>query len=605
MNPFASRRYIVAGIFIFVIMIYLFRLFYIQVIDNKYKLSAENNAYRRITQYPARGLILDRNGKIMVGNQAAFDLLYNPMDVKPYDTTELCSILGITKDQLKYKYRRVKLSKGYSAYKDQVLFSQLSEKTYAALQEKLYKYQGFYVQERTLRRYQYPIAAHLFGYVGEVDSSHIKKDPYYQIGDYIGISGIEKAYEKQLRGQKGVHIYLVDVHNRIMGPLNNGAYDTTAVLGKDMISTIDVDLQNLAEKLMKNFRGSVVAIEPSSGEILTLVSTPGYDPNLLVGQARKKNFPILQLDPSLPLYNRALAASYPPGSTFKLINALIGLQENVIFPGTTFGCNQGWAMGPIHVNCHVHPSPLDLKGSIQNSCNAYYCNAFRKIIDNTKYQSTEDAYKAWRNYVTSFGIGSYLNSDIIDEGRGNVPSVNYYNKYFGKNHWRSLTIISLAIGQGELGLTPLHLANQAACIANKGYYYIPHVIKKIQGLDTINKRFTERKYTSIDSQYYNIVTEGMALAVSAGTATYGNIKDIAICGKTGTAQNPHGKEHSIFICFAPKDHPKIAISVFVENGGFGATWAVPIASMLIEQYLTGKMTRQAMEERILNADIYK
>ena len=605
MNPFAFRRYIIGGIFILVVLIYLGRLFFIQVIDDKYKLSAQNNAYRRIIQYPARGLIYDRNGKLLVSNQAAFDLMYNPMEMAAYDTAELCGILEITPKQLIDRYKKVRHQVGYSRRKDQLLFSQLSEKIYARLQEKMYKFPGFYVQERTLRRYQIPLAPHLLGYIGEVDSSHIRKDGYYQMGDYIGISGIEKGYEKQLRGKKGVKIYLKDVHNRTKGPLRNGAYDTASVLGKNLTCTIDADLQQYGEKLMKAFRGSIVAIEPSTGEILCLISTPAYDPSLMIGQERNKNYPILQKDENLPLYNRALAASYPPGSTFKLINALIGQQENMINENTTYGCAAGWVFGPISVGCHIHPTPLNLRGSIQNSCNAYYCNVFKKILDNPKYPNTEESYKAWRSYVVSFGLGMYLKTDIIDEGKGNVPSIKYYDRIYGRYHWRSLTVISLGIGQGELGVTPLHMANIASTIANRGYYLTPHVVKKIEDQDTISRRFVTRHYAAIDSQYFVPVIDGMQLAVESGTAMYGSVKDITICGKTGTAQNPHGEDHSIFLCFAPKDHPRIAMSVYVENGGFGATWAVPIASLLIEKYLKGEVTRPWMEERIYNANIYK
>ena len=604
MNPYAFRRHIIGGIIVGVICIYVVRLFYIQVIDSSYKLSAQNNAYRRIVQYPARGLIYDRNGKLLVGNQAAFDLMYNPSEIQPFDTLELCSILQVTPAQLKERFRRVRTTKGYSRYRDQLLYSQLSEITYARLQEKLYKYPGLYVQERTLRRYLYPLAAHLLGYVSEVDSSHIRKDPYYQMGDYIGISGIEKAYEKELRGKKGVKIFLVDVHNRLMGSLENGKYDSAAVLGKNLVATIDIELQQYAEKLMKPFRGSVVAIEPATGEILALVSSPSYDPSLLVGQERKKNFPLLQKQANLPLYNRALAASYPPGSTFKLINALIGQQENVINEYTTHGCAMGWSFGPVQVGCHAHPSPLDLRGSIQYSCNSYYCDVFRRIIDNPRYSSTEEAYKIWRNYVLSFGFGQYLKTDLPDEGKGNVPSINYYNKIYGKNRWRSLTIISLGIGQGELGITPLHMANMAATIANRGYFYTPHSVKKIEGQDTLLHHFTEKHYTAIDPKYFEVIIDGMEKAVESGTAMYGRIEGIAMCGKTGTAQNPHGKDHSIFICFAPRQNPRIAIAVYVENAGFGATWAVPVASLLVEKYLKGSISRPWMEERIVNAHIY-
>lgn len=496
MNPFSTRQYIIGGIISLVFFIYLSRLFYIQIIDNTYKYSAENNSQRYVTQYPSRGLIFDRHGNLLIGNEAAYDLMLNPQELKAFDTAEFSNIIGISIEQVKENIHKAKV---YSHYKSSPFMFQVSDITYAILQEKLYKFPGFYVQPRTLRKYNSNLAAHLFGYVGEVDSSIIRKDNYYQMGDYIGMSGIEKAYEKYLRGKKGVTIYLVDVHNRVKGSFQNGRFDTAPVVGKNLISTIDAGLQEYGEKLMKNCRGSIVAIEPSSGEILALVSSPTYDPQLLVGRVRSKNYNELKQDIRLPLFNRAIMPKYPPGSPFKLLNAMISLKEGVVSTETQFACYLGYTAGPIHVACHPHPSPLDMPHAIQYSCNAYFDNVFRRIIENPKFNRQPEAYDEWRNYIMSFGFGKKLNSDFPNELSGNIPSSKYYDKIYGKNGWKSLTIISLAIGQGELGVTPLHLANFAATIANRGFYFIPHTIRKIQDLDTIESRFTQPHFTDLDS----------------------------------------------------------------------------------------------------------
>lgn len=599
-NPYSQRQITIGAIIIGVFTLYVLRLFYIQIIDDSYKLSADNNSQRHVTIYPGRGLIYDRNGKLLVYNEAAYDLMINPPQLSPFDTVALASILQVDAKTIK---DGIYIARKYSRYKPSLFIRQLSAETYAVLQERLYAFPGFFVTPRTLRKYDKRIAAHVFGYVGEVDSSIIKKNSYYNMGDYIGISGIEKTYEEALRGKKGVEILLVDVHNRTKGSFRGGQYDTAAISGKNLICTIDGALQEYGEKLMVNKRGSIVAIEPSTGEILAMVSSPNYDPGLLVGRVRALNYRILLNDPYKPLFNRALMAKYPPGSTFKLVNALIGLQDGAIKPETRFSCSMGYTAGNLHVGCHAHPSPLDLVGSIQNSCNAYYCNTFRHIIDNSKYDNTTQAFKSWRNYVMSLGFGVKLDTDFPNELSGNVPSSDYYDRYFGVNRWRSLTIISLAIGQGEMGTTPLQIANFAALIANRGYYYSPHIIKKIEGEKTLDSRFSTPHYGLIDSSYYKYAIAGMEQAVLAGTARGAQLPGIAVCGKTGTAQNPHGKDHSIFMSFAPKDNPKIAIAVFVENAGFGATYAVPIASLMMEKYLTGKITRDWLEQNMLNANL--
>jgi len=605
MDSLEVRRFVIGTLIILVILIFIGRLFFIQVMDSSYKFSAENNSQRYVTQYPARGLIYDRSGKLLVYNEAAYDLMVNPMQLKAFDSATLCEMIDISKETLRTNLQH---AKNYSRYKPSVILKQLSSKTYAVLQEQLYKYPGFFVQPRTLRKYADSSAAHVLGYVGEVDNNIIKKEPYYQMGDYIGISGIEKSYEKVLRGKKGVNIYLVDVHNRIKGSYDNGKYDTAAVFGSNLVSSLDIGLQEYGEELMQNKMGSIVAIDPESGEILSLVSSPSYDPSLLIGRVRTNNYRKLLLDTLKPLFNRAVMAKYPPGSTFKVINALIGLQEGVINNNTEFSCHYGYTAGGIHVGCHGHKSPLNLPESIQISCNAYYCNVFRRIIDNPVYNSTEEAYDVWRNYVTSFGFGQKLNTDLVNELDGFVPKPDYYNRYYGENGWKSLTIISLAIGQGELGITPIQMANMAATVANRGYYYIPHVVHSVQGENTIDDRFTKKHYTKIDSANFEKVIEGMYRVVNGGegsTARIAAIDSIAVCGKTGTAQNPHGKDHSIFIAFAPRDNPKIAISVFVENAGFGSTWAAPIASLMIEKYLKGHISRRRkwLEQRVLNGDL--
>jgi len=600
MDQHKDRKYSIGIIILVVAVILLVRLFYLQVIDSSYKLSAENNSKRIDFEYPARGLIYDRNNELLVYNQPSYDLMIAPYELKPFDSLELCDILNIRIERL-----RDGIKNSYLKRRDPFI-KQLSPETYAVLQEKLFKYPGFYVKARTLRKYEHEIAAHLLGYVGEVDDADIASDPYYSLGDYIGISGIEKSYEKTLRGEKGQKVYLVDVHSRIMGAFQGGRFDRNAKVGQNIVCAIDAELQTYGEKLMKNYKGSVVGIEPSSGEILILISSPAYNPSLLIGRQRTANYLLLQKDTLEPLFNRPLMANYPPGSTFKTVNGLIALQEKVITYHTKFYCDLGYHYGRIKVACHDHQSPLNFPQAIQNSCNAYFCNVFRKIIDDGKYGSVTEAYINWRKHVTSFGFGSRLNSDFTNELPGFIAPSTYYDKYYGKNGWKSLTILSLAIGQGELLITPIQMANMTAIIANHGYYYIPHVVKSIQGQNNIEPRFTEKKYTTIDSATFDPVIEGMDLAVNGGagsTAYWARLKDIIICGKTGTAQNPHGKDHSIFVAYAPKENPQIAIAVFVENAGFGSSYAAPIASLLIEKYLTDTITRTWMEKRILDTNL--
>lgn len=599
-NPFSQRKYTIGGIIVFIVLIYIARLFYMQLIDDSYKYSSQNNSQRRITKYPARGVIFDRNGKILVYNEPAYDLMVIPSQTQAFDTTDLAQILEV--DPLLIRLI-IQKAKAYSKYKPSVMVPQLSLETTAIVREKLFKFPGFFLQSRTLRKYPKPIASHLLGYVGEVDETYIKKHPYYKMGDYVGISGLERTYEEYLRGTKGVSIYLVDVHNRIVGNFAEGKYDTAAVPGNNITTGIDIELQEYGEKLMQNKKGSIVAIDPQNGEILALVSSPSYDPSLLVGRKRAKNYALLLKDSLKPLFNRALMAKYPPGSTFKIADALIGQQEGVLTPATTFGCSKGFTMGNVHVGCHAHASPLNLPQSIQHSCNSYYCQAFLRIMNNRKYKNTEEAFRAWREYVLSFGFGEKLGSDLAYELKGNVPTVEYYDKYFGKHRWHPLTIISLSIGQGELGITPLQLANYACMIGNRGYYYTPHVVREIQGAKWDNSAFKIKHYSKIDSIYFEPVIEGMENVVLAGTARNARIDSITVCGKTGTAQNPQGKDHSIFMAFAPKDNPKIAIAVFVENAGFGATYAAPIASLMIEKYIKRKVKRTDLEKQMIETNL--
>ncbi len=600
-NTYNDRQFIIFIIFLSIGIIFIARLFYIQIVEDRYKISADNNVLRYDTDYPLRGLIYDRHGELLVYNEASYDLMIIPRQVKKIDTLEFCKLIGIDLGSFKTK---LYIAKNYSNYKPSIFEKQISKEMYASLQEKLHNFPGFYVQPRTLRKYPRPMAGHVLGYIGEVTPDQIENDSYYKSGDYIGISGIEKSYEKALRGKKGLKIKLFDVFNREKGSYQNGKFDTISVPGLHLYSSLDAKLQEYGEKLMAGKRGSIVAIEPATGEILTLVSCPNYDPNLLVGRERSKNYVKLLTDTkNKPLFNRALVAQYSPGSTFKLINALIGLQEGVLTTATRYPCAGGFQFGGITIRCHSHPSPLDVYASIAYSCNSFYCNVFRTIIDNRKYKSSRDGFIAWRAYLKSFGIGERLESDLPNVGRGNVPSPEYYDKLHGSTHWNSYSIISLAIGQGELSITPFQMANIVATIANRGYFYAPHIVRAL-GLETnILNKFRTKNKIDIDKKNFDIVIDAMHQVVENGTAKGAKLDSVAICGKTGTVQNTHGINHSTFIAFAPMDNPKIAICVFVENSGYGATWAAPIASLMIEKYLKGKVKRTELEERMINGII--
>ncbi|MCC8018560.1 MAG: penicillin-binding protein 2 [Rikenellaceae bacterium] len=571
----------------------ILRLFYIQVIDSEYKNKASNNVLRYEVQYPPRGEIYDRNGEFLVQSKEVYDLMVVPRDMQQFDTLMLCAIVGITPERLQAELDK---ASRYSRRLPSVVMKQLPKEVKVKLDER--NFPGFYTVYRTIRSYPRKIGGNLLGYVGEVDRRAIERDSYYRSGDYIGKSGMELSYEKTLRGEKGVRVNMVDVHGIAKGSYADGMYDTLPDPGPAITSTIDARLQALTEELLEGKVGSVVAIEPATGEILVMASSPSYDPDELVGRESGNNYMTLLNNPRKPLFNRAVMSRYPPGSTFKVINGLIGMQEGVLTPDVRYSCSMGYTVGR-GVKCHSHWSPLNLIDAVQTSCNAYFCYVLRNILDNRKYSGIREAMDVWHDYVQSFGFGTTLGSDFVDELKGFVPDAAYYdNKYNGR--WNSLTVISLAIGQGELGCTPLQMANLAAIIANRGHYYIPHVVKEIHDRDSIDARFLEKHYTKVDPQYFDPIVEGMYRAVHmpGGTAQRVRLDGLDICGKTGTAQNPHGSDHSTFMCFAPRENPQIAISVYIENGGFGATIAAPIASLIIEQYLNGEIERDYLVQHI-------
>lgn len=600
MDTFAKRKYLLGAIFVLIALIFIVKLFRIQVIDSSYKQYATRNVLRRVVTYPARGLMYDRNGELLVYNKAAYDLLVTPRELEAFDTTSLCTILEIEKEELNEGIRK---AKRYSRYKPSVIVKQLSQEIYAVLQEKLYKYPGFFVQTRTLREYPFNTAAHALGYVGEVSRAAIERDPYYFQGDYMGILGLEKAYEKELRGRKGINFFLVDVHNRIKGSYREGREDTTAVIGKNITTTIDAELQSYAEYLMQNKKGSIVVIEPATGEVLTFVSAPTYDPSLLVGRARGKNFQKLANDTLEPIFNRAIRATYPPGSTFKLVNALIGLHEGTLNHQTRYSCS-GRSSLPIRCT-HDHLTPIGIRNAIRESCNPFFWNTFSSIL--RKYPTSEEGFNAWRQHLLNFGFGQKLVNELTDEKSGNVPSSSYYNKIYGKRRWNAMTVRSLAIGQGELLLTPFQLANMAAILGNRGYYISPHLVKSVWSNEYDSQLINYKKNeTGIDSEKFDMIIDGMQAVIEESNTRYNTKLDtITICGKTGTVQNPHGSDHSVFIAFAPKDNPQIAISVYVEHGVWGSRYAAPIASLMIEKYLTGTVSgwRTTIEEKMVNANL--
>lgn len=603
-----KRKYVVGGFIVLIVLIYIVRLFDLQVMDDRYKGFADSNAFMRKTLYPSRGMIRDRNEKLIVYNQPAYDVMLIPRNVTPFDTADFCRTLEITREQFDKRFRDMKdkrLNPGYSAYTPQKFITQISAQDYGRLAEKLYRFPGFFIQQRILRQYTRPVAANVLGNIREVSQKEIERDEYYSRGDYCGDLGVERSYEPYLRGIKGVEILMRDAYGRIQGKYENGAFDEAPVSGRDLKLGLDLDLQEYGEQLMVNKIGAIVAIEPATGEILAMVSSPTYDPRLLVGRERGKNYAILKEDFYNRLFDRALMGAYPPGSTFKPSQGLILRQEDIITLTTAFPCYNGFISGGLRVGCHGHASPITLKPALQTSCNAFFCWGLKTMLDNkrSKYGTVSDAFEVWKHHLVSLGYGYKLGVDLPTEGRGFIPNAKFYNKIYGENHWSANTIISIAIGQGEILATPLQIANLCATIANRGWFITPHVVKEIQ--DTVMPAdLLQKRYPTIDRQHFEDVAEGMRMAVTGGTCRLAALKDIEVCGKTGTAQNPHGKDHSAFIGFAPYHDPKIAICVYVENAGYGAAYGVPIGSLMMEKYLTGQIApeRKYIEERMLNAN---
>lgn len=578
--------------------ILVLRLFYIQVIDSSYKYDAQNNVLRREVQHPPRGEVYDRNGELLVRSIASYDLMAIPRDVKEFDTLTLARIAGVTPEKLKQELAK---AANYSRRRPSVIVKQMSLESKLLFDEG--DFSGFYTVYRTMRSYPRKIAGNLLGYISEVDAATIERDDYYQTGDYRGMSGIELTYEDVLRGEKGISVSVVDVHGITKGPYMDGAADIRAVPGKAITTSLDARLQELGEELMEGKVGSIIAIEPSTGEILVMVSSPGYDPDELVGRDRGNNYMKLLGNPRRPLFNRGVMSRYPPGSTFKVVNGLMALQEGSVTGNQKYPCHGGYTVGR-GLKCHNHFSPVNMRQAVQTSCNTYFCYVFRDFIDNQKFGDPKQALDVWNEYLYSFGFGRSLDSDLSGELSGYVPTREYYDKAYHKR-WNSLTILSLSIGQGELGCTPLQMANLATIIANRGYYYTPHIVKRIEGRDSIDSRFYERHRTMVESRHFDVIVDGMYDAVhkTGGTGWRAYVPGLDICGKTGTAENPHGADHSTFMCFAPKDDPKIAVSVYVEHGGFGGSVAAPIASLIIEQYLTDTITRPEMVDAVKQTTI--
>lgn len=603
-----KRRFVIGGLVLLIFLIYVARLFMLQIVDDKYKTMANNNAFLTRTIYPARGQVYDRNGKLLVYNQPAYDLVVTMREMKDLDTLDLCNTLGITLETFNERILEIKdrrRNPGYSNYTQQTFATQLTVEDYARLQERMYKYNGFEIRPRTIRQYMYPIAPHIVGSLREVTAKEMQRDDYYQRGDFTGDFGVEKSYERYLRGDKGKEILLRDAHGRIKGHYEDGRYDVVPKAGHNLTLSIDVDLQAYAESLMVNKIGALVAIEPKTGEVLAMVSSPSYDPSLLVGRQRAKNYSKLQSDPYKPLYDRAISASYPPGSTFKPTQGLIGLQDGAITAQTVLPCHSGFVMGNFRMGCHDGSAAWTIVPAIATSCNGYFGWCLVNILNNRKYKNIQESFEAWKNYMVSMGYGYRLGIDIPGETRGFIPNRAYYNKGFRTEKWKPINVISISIGQGEILATPLQIANLAATIANRGYYYSPHVVHSIQD-SIIPDTFRIQHKTMIEPQHYEWIVKGMRQAVTGGTvARTGNLdpEGISLCGKTGTAQNPHGRDHSVFMGFAPMEDPKIAVCCFVENGGFGATFGVPIGTLVVERYLNGKISgrRQYLEESMLHS----
>ncbi len=576
--------------------ILLVKLFAIQVLDDSFLKRAESNAIQRIVDHPYRGLVYDRSDKLLVFNNPIFDLMVVPREFHLRDTAKFCELFRISKEQLIEGFNA---AKSYSKVKPSPLIKQLSNTDFARIQDFLVDYPGLFILTRSVRSYPSPTAAHALGYIGEISAGQLGRDTlsYYSQGDYVGLSGLEKHYENELRGKKGIKYKMVNVRGMDKGPFKEGQYDTISIAGKNLTSTIDLDLQQFGELLMTGKTGSVVAIEPKTGEILAMISAPFYDPNQLTGAEFGKTYKVLNADNSKPLFNRPIMATYPPGSIFKIVQSLIGLQEGILTPNSTFACNRSL------VACHNHPNPVNLFGAIRNSCNPYYHQAFRQIINrevsSNTFKDTEIGLNAWRESVMKFGLGAPLGIDMSGEKGGDIPSSKLYNRIYGVGHWKYSTIYSLSIGQGEMQVTPLQMANLAAIFANKGYYYIPHLIKAIDGdPKKIPAKFQEKKFVGVDARHFDLIQDAMVVAIY-GTAARAVMTDLVIAGKTGTAQNPHGEDHSVFIAFAPKDDPKIAIAVYVENAGWGGRAAASTASLMIEKYIRKSISRPELQDYVM------
>lgn len=578
------------------------RLAYLQLFDARYDDLAKGNVLRHVVQYAPRGEVYDRNGEYLVQSRECYDLMviYNELDRGGFDTARLCAVAGITREKLerelasaRMRPRAPRLVANFIPKEEKLRFDE-------------FNLSGFYTVYRTVRQYPRKVGGNLLGYVGEVNPDMLRRYPSYRAGEYVGMSGVESAYESVLRGVNGVKIQEIDTHGAIKGSYMDGRYDTVPVPGRSIVCTIDARLQLFAEELMRGKVGAVVAIEPSTGEILMMVSSPTYDPDELVGRERGNNYMAMLANKRRPLFNRAVSSPYPPGSTFKLVQGLIGMQEGVLTPAQRYACHDGYQVGRLRVRCHHHRSPVDLRGAVATSCNAYFCYVFRDILDNPRCGSVKTGFDQWKEHVERFGFGRKLGSDFLGERNGYVPDRAFYDRVY-RGSWNSLTVLSLAIGQGELGCTPLQMANLAAIVANRGYYYIPHIVKRIEGRDSIDRRFYQKHYTGVDSRYFEPIVEGMWQSVNrdgiSGTSRLAELKGYDVCGKTGTAQNPHGQDHSTFLSFAPKDNPRIAISVYVENGGFGASIALPIASLIEEYYLTDTIRRPWLLELVKNKQI--
>jgi penicillin-binding protein 2 len=602
-----KRYYTIAVIVIAIIIVLIGQLFNLQILKDEYKQSADGNAFFKKTLYPARGTISDRHDRLLVYNQPTYDIVYIPREVEPFDTLDFCNILSISKEQFIKRINDVKdrrLNPGYSSYTLQTFMTQLTVREYGLFQEKLYKFPGFYIQNRALRQYDYVNAAHILGYVAEVDKTKMNEDPYYARGDYAGKSGVESSYENILRGRKGVEILLRDAHGRIKGKYEDGNYDVAPVSGKNIQLSIDIELQAYGEYLMKNKIGSIVMIEPSTGEVLCLVTSPTYDPSMLLGREFSTNYKKLTQDPTKPLFNRAIQGMYPPGSTFKTTQGLIFLEEGIITPETSYSCAHGYPPGGGRPKCHGHGSPLPLAPAVSTSCNSYFCYGLTAMLSNRrKYSSISESFDIWKDHLVTMGFGYKLGLDLPSEKRGFIPNSQYYTKAFKTDKWYAQNVISISIGQGEVLATPLQIANLGALIANRGYFYTPHIVRQIQD-SILDRQFTEKKIPTINSVHYNPIVQGMAGAVTGGTCRGINLlPEIAVAGKTGTAENSHGRDHSWFMGFAPVENPKVAIAVLVENGGFGATFAVPIARLMVQKYMKGEIpaNEKYLEERIANS----